>query len=270
VIASNLVPYRIDLSNPPDHALDTLVDLGALDVEPVTGGVAALLPDTVSAEYVAHVLGVRDVRVSPAAGRDDESVWTLSPRPVRIRTLSIVPADAPGAPGSVRLVDGAAFGTGLHATTALCLEAMEDMFDAGIPDRMLDVGTGSGVLALAAVRRGVRRAVALDLDEDALRIAAENGRINEAGDRLALVCGGPEAVRGQWPLVVANIRAAELMELAQPIASRVASRGRLVLSGIPQSVASAVERAYRRLGMRSVSAAERDGWTALVLQPTWG
>ena len=108
------MPYRIDLPNPPDHALDALVDLGALDVEPVTGGVAALLPDTVSAEYVAHVLGVRDVRVSPAAGRDDESVWTLSPRPVRIRTLSIVPADAPGAPGSLRLVDGAAFGTGLH------------------------------------------------------------------------------------------------------------------------------------------------------------
>jgi ribosomal protein L11 methyltransferase len=262
------VPYRIDVLDPPDHALDTLVALGALDVEPVTGGLAALLPDTVSAEYVAHVLGLPEMRVSLAAGRDDASVWTLSPRPVRIRTLSIVPADGPTMPGALRLVEGAAFGTGLHPTTALCLEAIEDRLDTEIPDRMLDVGTGSGVLALAALRRGTRRAAALDVDDDALSVAARNGRLNGTGDRLWLVQGGPDAIRGWWPLVVANIRAAELMELAPSITSRVASRGRLVLSGIPRSVAPDVERAYCRLGMNTVSVAGRDGWAALVLHPT--
>ena len=181
--------------------------------------------------------------------------------------MSIVPADGPTVPGALRLADGAAFGTGLHATTALCLEALEDILDAEMPDRMLDVGTGSGVLALAALRRGMRRA--LDIDDDALCVAARNGRLNGAAARLWLVRGGPEAVLGLWPLVVANIRAAELMELAQPIASRVASRGRVVLSGMPQSVTPDVEHAYRRLGMATVSAAERDGWSALVLRPTW-
>ena len=269
MVASGSVPYRIDLPDPPEHALDTLVAMGALDIDAVDEGLAALLPDTVAVEEVAHALGVRDMRVSPAVGRDDESVWMLSPRPVRIRTLSIVPADAPLVPGALRLVEGAAFGTGLHPTTVLCLEAMDDILSTGAPDRMLDVGTGSGLLALAALRRGVRRAVALDLDEGALDAAFRNGCINEGGDRLALVRGGPASVRGLFPLVVANIRAAELMELAQPIASRVASGGRLVLSGIPQSLGSEVEHAYRRVGMRSVRAAWRDGWTALVLQPTW-
>jgi ribosomal protein L11 methyltransferase len=74
-------------------------------------------------------------------------------------------------PDTLRLVDGAAFGTGLHATTALCLEAIEDLLDAVVPDRMLDVGTGSGVLALAALRRGVRRVIGLERDPDALQAA---------------------------------------------------------------------------------------------------
>lgn len=269
MIASEIVPYRIDLPDPPDHALDTLVDLGALDVEPVRGGLAALLPDSVSADYVARVLGVREVRIAPAIGRDDESVWTLTPRPVRIRTLSIVPADGPPLPGALRLVEGAAFGTGLHPTTALCLELLEDLLDAERPDRMLDVGTGSGVLALAALRRGVRRAVGLDVDDDAVRVATRNAHLNGAGDRLRLVRGGPDAIRGWWRLVAANIRAAELMELAPTITARVASRGRLVLSGIPQSVRVDVEHAYRRLGMARVSLAGRDGWAALVLRPSW-
>ena len=263
------MPYRIDLPDPPDHALDTLVSLGALDVEPAAGGLAALLPDAVSAERVAEALGVSDVRVSAAAGRDDESVWTLTPRPVRIRTLVIVPAAEPASTGALRLVDGAAFGTGLHATTALCLEAIEDLLDVTVPDRILDVGTGSGVLSLAALRRGVRRAVALDIDAEALTVAAENARLNDLGERLWLVRGGPDAVRGAWPLVVANIRAAELMAMAPTLARLVASRGRLVLAGIPTSVAPDVQLVYRRLGMSLVSLAERDGWAALVCQPSW-
>ena len=263
------MPYRIDLPDPPAHALDTLVNLGALDVEPAAGGLAALLPDAVPVERVARALGVSDVRVSAAVGRDDESVWTLTPRPVRIRTLVIVPAAAPASTGALRLVDGAAFGTGLHATTALCLEAIEDLLDVTVPDRILDVGTGSGVLSLAALRRGVRRAAALDLDAGALTVAAENARLNDLGARLWLVRGGPDAVRGAWPLVVANIRAAELMAMASTLARLVASRGRLVLSGIPGSVAPDVQHVYRRLGMSLVTLAERDGWTALVCHPSW-
>jgi ribosomal protein L11 methyltransferase len=259
----------LEISNPPDAAFDTLVELGALDIELVTGGLAALMPDSLPAGDVADALGGIEVRTSRAIGRDDESVWTLSRRPVRIRTLSIVPAELPANSDALRLIDGSAFGTGLHATTALCLEAIEDLLDALTPDRMLDVGTGSGVLALAALRRGVRRAIGLDLDPEALRIAAVNARLNGYGDRLSLLRGGPDALTGSCPLVVANIRAAELMAMAPTLAQRVASRGRLVLSGIAESVAPDVEGTYRRLGMTIVGHTSRDGWTALMFHPSW-
>lgn len=113
------------------------------------------------------------------------------------------------------------------------------------------------------------RVCGVDIDADALQVAAENTRLNNFGDRLFLVRGGPDAVRGVWPLVVANIRAAELMELAPTLVRRIASGGRLVLSGIPQSAAPEVERIFRRLGMKLVSRDGRDGWSALVLAPSW-
>jgi ribosomal protein L11 methyltransferase len=263
------VPYRIDLTGPPADALDTLVELGALDVESTAGGLAALMPDAVPPIDVANALRTPDLRTSPAVGRDDESVWTLSPRPVRMRTLLIVPASAPVTVGALRIIDGPAFGTGLHPTTVLCLEALEAVLDGVMPARVLDVGTGSGILALAALHRGVPRAVGVDMDGDALRVAAESARLNGLATRLSLVRGGPGALRGGWPLVLANIRAAELIELASTLVRRVSSGGRLVLSGIPSAVAAEVAEAYRRLGMKQVGNDARGGWTALVLVPSW-
>ena len=268
-MVASIVPYRIDLHHPPGHAFDTLVALGALDVESADGTLAALMPDKVSAADVAKALGVTDVRVSPAIGRDDESVWTLSQRSVRTRTLQFVPASLPAAPGVLRMGEGLAFGTGLHPTTLLCLEALEDLLDVVTPVRALDVGTGSGILALAALQRGVARVVGIDIDAEALRVAAENLRLNGVAGRLSLIRGGPDAVRGAWPLILANVRAAELMEFGPALVRRLASGGRLVLSGIPQSVASEVEQKYRRLGLTRVSSDRRDGWTAFVLAPSW-
>lgn len=263
------MPYRIDLHDPPEHALDTLMDLGALDVEPVEGGLAALMPDAVSPADIARVLGVIGIRVSPAVGRDDDSVWTLGVRSVRTRTLAIVPAGGATQQGALRIADRPAFGTGLHPTTALCLHILEDLVEGELPPRMLDVGTGSGILALAALRVGVPRAVGLDVDPEALHAAAENARLNALTARLFLVRGGPDSVRGSWPLVVANIRSAELMAMARALARRVASGGRLVLSGIPRGVADDVVRTYRRVGMTPLGVEERDGWAALVMRASW-
>jgi ribosomal protein L11 methyltransferase len=167
------------------------------------------------------------------------------------------------------LVDSAAFGTGLHATTALCIEAIEEAIQAGPPNAVLDVGTGSGVLALGALRMGVPRAVGIDVDDAALRVAAENARINGLGDRLQLMRGGPEVVPGTWPLVLANILAAPLIEMAPALVRRVGRHGRLVLSGIPASVEPDVDEAFCRLGMRRMHVRSRAGWRALVLQASW-
>jgi ribosomal protein L11 methyltransferase len=98
------------------------------------------------------------------------------------------------------------------------------------------VGTGSGILALTALKLGVPQAVGLEIDAEALPVAAENARRNHLADRLHLVLGGPEVVEGHWPLVVANVLAAPLMEMAPVLVRRLARSGRLVLSGIPCSV----------------------------------
>ena len=264
------MPYRIDLRNIGDDGFDRLVELGAIDAEfSHDGGIAALMPDSVAPEQIASLLGVDDISVSPAAGRDAESVWVLSPRPIRIGRLRIVPAHSEAEPDALRLVDAAAFGTGLHPTTALCLEALEEIVQIAPPEAVLDVGTGSGVLALGALMMGVPRALGIDVDSEALRVAAENARINALDERLQLTRGGPGTVTGTWPLVLANVLAAPLIEMAPTLVRRVGHQGQLVLSGIPSSVEQDVDQAYRRLGMRRVRVKSRAGWVALVLQASW-
>src|SRR5262245_5388314 len=103
------------------------------------------MPDRVSPEQVAGAAGVREISATPALGRSDGSVWILSPRPIQVGRLQIVPSHFDAAPNTLRLIDAAAFGTGLHPTTALCLEALEGIVHISPPDALLDVGTGSGV-----------------------------------------------------------------------------------------------------------------------------
>jgi ribosomal protein L11 methyltransferase len=263
------VPYRIDISSPPHEALNQLVELGALDFELVSDRIAAIIPDGVRPEAVAAALGVARVAVLPAVGRDNGSVWLLSPRAIRIGSVLIAPLGVDGPPQALRLTDSAAFGTGHHPTTALCVEALEEALAIAVPDSLLDVGTGSGVLALAGLMRGVPRAVGLDIDADALKIAAEHARLNNLADRLQLVLGGPDAVGGAWPLVVANLLAAPLIEMAPVLVRRVACCGRLILSGIRSSLESEVWETYEWLGMRHIRSETRAGWTVLVAQASW-
>lgn len=265
------MPYRIDLHNAPADTSDRLIELGAIDVSPIEGGIAAIMPDGVTAAHVTRMLGLDldDVRIAPARGRDDGSVWVLNPGAVRVGRLHIVPADWPAQADALRLIDGPAFGTGLHPTTALCLEALDDELAASLPASVLDVGTGSGILALAALRSGVARAVAIDVAADAVRVAAQNARLNGLSSRLHLVRGGPETLSGSWPLVLANVLTAPLVEMAPALARRVGRGGRLVLSGIRSSLASDVVQAYRHLGLRQVAKQARDGWTAVTLHASW-
>lgn len=279
----------MDLRDGGDEAFDRLVELGAIDAERLPdGSLAVLIPDSVAPEQVSDALGVAEVPVSPAIGRDAGSVWVLSPRPFRVGRLRIMPAQSPAEPGALRLVDAAAFGTGLHPTTALCLEALEEVVQAAPRSKqrgqtvkkpsihdltptegVLDVGTGSGVLALAALLMGVPRALGIDNDNEALRVAAENARINALDRRLQLARGGPEVVAGTWPLVLANVLAAPLIQMAPDLVRRVGHHGWLVLSGIPTSVEPDVDLAYRHLGMRRVRSASRAGWVALVMRASW-
>jgi ribosomal protein L11 methyltransferase len=116
---------------------------------------------------------------------------------------------------------------------------------------------------------GVPRALGIDIDEEALRVAAENARVNALDRRLQLARGGPETVAGAWPLILANVLAAPLIEMAPALVRLVGHHGQLVLSGIPASVEQDVDEAYRRLGMRRARATSRAGWVALVLLASW-
>ena len=264
------MPYRVDIRDAQDKALDRLIDLGALDVERVNDrGVAAVMPDSVTPAQIAFTLDGAEIAVSPAEGRDADSVWVLGPRPVRVGRVAIVPAHTSAEPGALALIDSPAFGTGLHPTTSLCLEVLDEALRIDAIDAVLDVGTGSGVLALAALTLGVQRATGVDVGAEALRAAEENARINGLSDRLTLVHGTVEALEGTWPLVLANVLAAPLIEMAPVLVRRVAHRGRVVLAGMQQSLAQEVGDAYVRLGMRRVEVRSRAGWAAIVLQVTW-
>ena len=263
------MPYRIDLPQASVHAFDALIELGALDVEEAQGGLAAILPDSVTAATVANRLGLAGVDVSEAMGRDDDSVWMLSPRLVQAGTFMIVPAGRTAPAGALVLAESSAFGTGLHPTTVLCLEVIEELLSQSTFARLLDIGTGSGILALAALQRGVETAVGLDVDPAVVRAAEENARLNGVSDRFRGVCGSAGAVDGAWPLIVANIRAAELIEIAPLLVQRLASGGSLVLSGIQESMSAEVSRAYRRMGTTQLTVNERGGWVALLFRAAW-
>jgi len=262
------MPYRIDISNPNPGALDILIELGALDLAPTDGGMAAIMPDGVTPEIVGRALGAA-VSVSAAMDRDEGSVWILTPRSIRIGTVVISSPEAAPGPNVIRLRDTNAFGTGHHPTTALCIEAVEEILMGDRVESVLDVGTGSGILSLAALTLGVPRALGLDIDPHALEVAEENARINHLENHLQLILGGPEAVTGTWPLVVANVLAAPLIEMAPLLVRRIQGRGRLILSGIPSSLEPEVRNAYQHFGMRRIESQTRAGWTALVLQASW-
>jgi ribosomal protein L11 methyltransferase len=263
------MPYRVDLHSTSAGTFDRLIELGALDVESSSLGIAALMPDSVPPHQIAALPGIERLSVSPAIGRDADSIWVLAPRPIHVGRVRIVPPGGDAGPREIALADSSAFGTGLHPTTALCLQALEDLVGIAPPTSVLDVGTGSGVLALAALTLGVPRALGIDIDEEALRAAAENGQLNAMADRFTVTKGGPEAVTGTWPLVLANVLAAPLIEMAPALVRRVGHHGHLVLSGIPSAVEPDVHQAYRRLGMQHLRTRSRGGWVAIVLQASW-
>ena len=127
-----------------------------------------------------------------------------------------------------------AFGTGTHATTRGCLEFMEEaaLSFKGLPFRALDVGTGSGILAIAAAKLGAEEVLALDNDPQALKVAGENLRCNAVQGKVRLSETTVGQIRKLFRLVVANLTAETIIDLTVPLARRVAPKGFLILSGI--------------------------------------
>jgi ribosomal protein L11 methylase PrmA len=164
----------------------------------------------------------------------------------------------------VQLDSAWAFGSGTHPTTRSCLERVEALVAPG--DRVLDVGTGTGVLAIAAARLGASAVVAIDIDPAAVAVAAANVAANDVGD-VVTVTGDPlDAVEGTFDVVVANVLAGVVVELAEHLVARLVARGVLVVSGILAEREPFVVEALAAVGLRTTHRIEADGWVTLDLR----
>jgi ribosomal protein L11 methyltransferase len=163
-----------------------------------------------------------------------------------------------------------AFGTGHHGTTRGCLLALDGIVKGRRPRNILDVGTGTGVLAIAAVRTMRRPVLASDIDARSVRIARENAQLNRAGAYVEIVHqagvgAGRFRRRAPFDLIFANILLEPLQRLATPLARLVAPNGRIVLSGLLLSQATPALASYRARGLVLVRRIRLEGWATLVL-----
>lgn len=229
---------------------------------------SALFPSDADADALRAVLAAALGRLPPhrfaqLADRDWEREWLRDFKPMRFgRRLWIVPsAYAPPDPRAVnvRLDPGLAFGTGTHPTTAQCLEWLDTAALAG--KSVLDYGCGSGILAIAAVLLGAARVRAVDTDPQALTATRENACRNRVDAHIEI--GPPENLpAAPVDVVLANILAAPLIELAPRLAASVKAGGELVLSGILSDQDRAVRAAYAPW-FRFGPGAQREGWQRL-------
>jgi ribosomal protein L11 methyltransferase len=164
-----------------------------------------------------------------------------------------------------------AFGTGHHGTTRGCLMLLDEVLKAHRPRRVLDLGTGTGVLAIAAARALQIKLLASDIDPLAARVAGENARLNGAGDLVQTICAtgfsAPQfARRAPFDLVLANILANPLREMATPMARHLAPSALVILSGLLPHQAQGVIAAYRARGLVLVRQLQIEGWSSLLLR----
>lgn len=170
---------------------------------------------------------------------------------------------------NLRIDAGAAFGTGHHGTTVGCLMAFDELLKRERFERVLDVGAGTGVLAIAAARTGSRVALGTDIDAPSVRIANENAAMNQAHASFVHASGlNDQRVRrhGPYDLVFANILAPPLVALAQEIKGALKLEGVAVLSGLLRTQERRVSAAYLSRGFRLERRIHRDAWSALVLR----
>lgn len=255
-----------------------------LPLDDSAAGVRRRLEEELS--NLGQVYSLANPSIRTLAETDWTEAWKEQYHLQRIgRRTVIVPAweDYAPAPGEIviRLEPGMAFGTGLHATTRLCLKALEDQIAPSW--QVLDVGTGSGVLAIAAAKLGARSVLALDADPTAVIVARENAAMNAVLDRVSVqygtlpgghavppqfVTGGglPLLESGYYDLILINILAPVIVGMASALAARLVPMGHVIAAGLIESQEQAVLDAFRGVGLWPVGRGQEDDWVALVAQ----
>src|SRR5215212_9655575 len=222
--------------------------------------------------HLGRLRSISDLRVTEREEEDWANAWKAHYSIHRVGRRVLVKApwhDYDPAPDEivVELDPGMAFGTGLHPSTQLAMIAIEDELEPG--DRVLDVGTGSGVLATAAALLGAGTVDAVDIEPVAVRSARENADRNGVGEIVRIErgsVGDGEPFQDEYDLVVANIIARILVELASNLAKAVCPGGTLVLDGIIDVKEAAVRGAFDETGLTLVRREELEDWVSLVLR----
>ncbi len=210
--------------------------------------------------------------VRPLAAKNWNAVWEDSLSPARTGPFLICPtsADVPAAHAQatvLRIDPEMSFGTGHHATTRLALELLAEALQPD--DRVLDVGTGTGVLAIAACRHGAATALGVDTNPDAVRNARTNAQQNDVADCLTVREGSMDVVPAtQYDVVAANITRRVLLDLLPDLLSHLAPDGTLLLSGVLRSHRESLLDATADHDLRLETEATEDGWWAARLSPT--
>ena len=238
-------------------------------------------PELSSAELaraMREALGPESAGLRVEEGAIDEADWVAK----SLAGLNPVPAGrfvVHGSHDRDKIPDGVigieieaalAFGTGHHGTTRGCLLAIDELLTKRRFERVLDLGSGAGVLAIAIGLAQKPAVLATDIDEVSARIAGENAEANGAGDYVESIhATGFDhpafAERGPFDLIVANILAGPLVELAPDVKRNLAARGRVVLSGLMNHEAERVAAAYAAQGLEVVASRQLEGWSTLIL-----
>ncbi len=201
------------------------------------------------------------------AQADWAEAWKAAFKPVRLgEHILVCPSwiEAKPRPGDIVLTldPGLAFGTGLHPTTQLCAEALEERIRPGM--RVLDVGTGSGILSILAAKLGAASVLGVDIDEEAVRAARDNVARNDTDERITIALGSWEQAEVAYDVVIANILAGVIRRLLQQGLRKTGHT--FIFSGILDTQAEEVKAALREAGLRVVDQKQRADWICLVCE----
>ena len=181
------------------------------------------------------------------------------------KRLAIVPGWEEHDTDRIKIImdPGMAFGTGTHETTSLCLETLDSLVKGG--ERVLDIGTGSGILAIAALKLGAASAEGVDIDPVAVRTAGENAALNGVQDKLTVLVGDlSDKASGTYDIITANIVANAILSLAPAVPGLMAEGATFIASGIIDSRKDEVITGLEKAGLSVVEVKEKRGWECIV------
>ena len=171
----------------------------------------------------------------------------------------------------IEIDPGMAFGTGTHPSTQMCLQALEKLIQSSPhPPSILDVGTGSGILAIAARKLGAQRVLAIDIDPLAISCARKNAVANDINGGIEFRVGSLESLRRVFDIVVANLLPQELLGLAPSLLRRMSPTGALIVSGLLREQKKEIALVFAGLGLKVLRSQESKGWACFILGPKNG